>query len=57
MTDIVKDSSKPTFFYWKVAARAQTPMLMLHAAKIPYEWDDKVSTNVLIYNQLNSLRP
>jgi len=45
MTDIVQDSSKPIFLYWKIAARAQTSMLMLHAAKIPYEWDETVSKN------------
>lgn len=26
------------FIYWKAAARAQTPMLMLHAADIEYQW-------------------
>tara|TARA_Y100000389_G_scaffold190393_1_gene215193 strand:+ start:3967 stop:4608 length:642 start_codon:yes stop_codon:yes gene_type:complete len=45
MSDIVQDSSKPTFLYWKLAARAQTPMLMLHAAKIPYQWDENVPKN------------
>jgi len=30
----------PRFIYWKFASRAQTPMLLLHAAGIPYDWDD-----------------
>lgn len=28
-----------TFTYWKLAARGQAPMLMLHAANIEYTWD------------------
>lgn len=28
------------FIYWKLAARGQTPMLMLHAANIEYTWDE-----------------
>ena len=28
------------FHYWKLAARAQTPMLMLHAANIDYTWEE-----------------
>lgn len=28
-----------TFIYWKLAARGQTPMLMLHAANIDYTWE------------------
>ena len=28
-----------TFIYWKLAARGQAPMLMLHAANIEYTWD------------------
>ena len=31
---------QPTFLYWKICARAQTPMLMLHASEISYVWDD-----------------
>ena len=30
----------PHFIYWKFASRAQAPMLMLHAANVPYVWDD-----------------
>ena len=32
-------TSKPTFVYWKVAARAQLPMLILRASNVEYEWD------------------
>jgi glutathione S-transferase len=32
--------TKPTFIYWKIVARAQLPMLMLHAGNISYNWDD-----------------
>ena len=32
--------TKPTFVYWKIAARAQLPMLLLHAGNVPFEWDD-----------------
>jgi len=33
-------NQQPTFLYWKLCARAQTPMLMLHAAEVSYVWDD-----------------
>ena len=32
--------TEPRFVYWKLASRAQTSMLLLHAADIPYVWDD-----------------
>ena len=32
--------TKPTFIYWKLVARGQLPMLMLHAGNVPYTWDD-----------------
>ena len=31
--------AKPTFIYWKIVARAQLPMLMLHAGNVSYNWD------------------
>ena len=35
------ESNSPLkFYYWKVAARAQAPMLMCHAANIDYEWEE-----------------
>jgi len=33
-------NQQPTFLYWKLCARAQTPMLMLHASEVSYVWDD-----------------
>ena len=33
----------PRFIYWKFATRAQAPMLLLHAAGIPYEWDSAMA--------------
>ena len=33
-------SNTPRFVYWKIAARAQTPMLLLHAGNVQYTWDD-----------------
>ena len=41
MSDIVQDSSKPTFLYWKLSVRAQTPIFMLYV-KIPYQWDENI---------------
>ena len=36
---------KPKFVYWKVAARAQSAMLMFHASNKEYEWDYKTADN------------
>ncbi len=35
--------NKPRFIYWDVIARAQTPMLMLEASKISYDWDSQTA--------------
>ena len=35
----------PKFIYWKVNARALTPMLLLHAGKVDYHWDDETANN------------
>ena len=34
------DDSPLKFVYWKLAARAQAPMLMCHAANISYTWEE-----------------
>ena len=33
-------ADKPTFIYWKLVARGQLPMLLLHAGNVSYTWDD-----------------
>ena len=40
MSEANQNCSVPRFIYWKLAVRAQAPMLLLHAANIPYTWDD-----------------
>ena len=37
------DQNAPRFIYWKLATRAQAPMLMLRAANINYVWDDQTA--------------
>ncbi len=44
MTELVDNiPNMPRFIYWDVVARAQTPMLMLEAAGLDYEWDSKTA--------------
>jgi len=45
--------SKPRFVYWKLNARAQMSMLMLHAGNIDYIWDsDSANTWPALKNEL-----
>jgi len=44
MADIVDNiPNRPRFVYWDIASRAQTPMLMLEAVQMEYEWDSKTA--------------